>query len=368
MIDIISNDSTNYSIITATWQPFKSINLKASIIISDETPVKNIENDDYIDYMTRNDADNYLIHIRSFSGGDNRVAFLDGKTMQACFTDLNAANINALHTSGEYTLMLSDGNPVQVFRNCIRVGLLGIAGRFEDCNESWPLTDKWSQQKGDHIYIVEHETEDLYRVNWSDIKNSDFGKKVKILSKVTEFCLSKGGARLAAIQHQELVIFPGSQRISLKIEQAKNSQWQMVVSAAGKWVVGINVGGYAILTSIKHHRTKIQSLLSVQMTSSGTFGCNRKEKGQLYCIKTAIERRDRAILLLVEKDAICHAIGLEASGKMTLLHSVPTLVPLSISQFLYRVVTPVVATSIEGEFLAGGKGWVKKISIKLAKK
>ena len=68
--------------------------------------------------------------------------------------------------------------------------MIDITMRTIKCEQDIPIANRWWQKHGDYLYFIEH-NDDLIKVNWNDLVDTGFIKKIKIEYKVEDFYVSQ---------------------------------------------------------------------------------------------------------------------------------------------------------------------------------
>ena len=151
--------------------------------------------------------------------------------------------------------------------------------------------------------------------------------------------------------------------------------WTIVTSIAKYWIVSGDFHSQAVIESI-NEKGEIRSKIELNKTSNGcvnregreyedqdsSIDSEENDYAGIYSLHQAYVRGRRGIMLAIERDGCCHLIFVVYGG-MSKLQSIGSIVNVDVNES-NRVVHSV-AASTKGEFIAGGDGWAKRMSLKL---
>jgi hypothetical protein len=93
-------------------------------------------------------------------------------------------------------------------------------------------------------------------------------------------------------------------------------KWTIIIKACKYWIFCGEYEGKATIVSL-NFKAALCSELNLKMTCNGFKG-----KPNMLCLKTAIIREKKAIVLATERDGWCHLISISVKGRLMLLQSI----------------------------------------------
>ena len=109
-------------------------------------------------------------------------------------------------------------------------------------------------------------------------------------------------------------------------------------------------------------RGHFRSSIDIQMNRNN----HKTDHPDIYCQRTAFERGCKAVILAIERDGVCHLIGLASSGRLTMINKLPNMADGREYPYSnYEIILSVAETDKEGEFILGEYCWIKKLTLKL---
>ena len=186
-----------------------------------------------------------------------------------------------------------------------------------------------------------------------------------VKSNVEQFCVDRR-LGLATLNMDDTLSLPSHTKVDLKSKLDSEVTWTIVTCIAKCWIVcgDRDRGGHAIRASISD-KGDIRSTFDLKLMSNGYKSRDGRECGGIFRLHQAYVSGRRGIMLAIERDGCCHLISV-AYGSMSKLQSIDSIVPPDVVKPKYEcIVMSVTATGRNGEFIAGGWNWTKKITIKL---
>ena len=157
----------------------------------------------------------------------------------------------------------------------------------------------------------------------------------------------------------------GRAEVDLRKKVDSRAEWTIVTCIAKSWVVSghLDLDGHAIMARISK-QGNVRSTLKLKLTSNGYRNYDGRGYVGIFTLHQTYVRGRGGIILAVERDWYCHLISV-AHGRLSKLQSLDSIGSRRESYKRQRTVTSVAATGIDGEFIAGGMNWTKRISLKL---
>ena len=175
-----------------------------------------------------------------------------------------------------------------------------------------------------------------------------------------------GRLGLATLNVDNTLTLPVGTEVNLKAKVDFEATWTIVTCIAKCWIASgdRDLDGYAIMASISK-QGKARKPFKLKLTSNGYENSDGRQFAGIYSLHQAYIRGRRGIILAIERDGCCHLISV-MYGRMPKLQCIASIVNIDVADRENdRVVMAVTATGIEGEFIAGGFGWTRWISLKL---
>ena len=346
---------------------FRLLKLKAKFKATKDLHFKGLPNNYFIDSMTRMQGSRYVAGVTNYPAITGEAYCVDVGTRTAENLKLNADDcIDNSFVDDQYVLLVLCIEPMIIVRDLVKIGQIEFGAKYEICKNGNQISGSYAQQSGHSVYVVDHDT-CLNRIEWQDIKD---GKYVKTLVKrdVNNFYVD-GRLGLATLSRHNVLSLPGGTEVDLKAKVDAKVTWTIVACIAKWWIAcgdrDLLTDGHAIMASVNDNGD-IRSTLAVKLTSNGYV--NYKDGRQfagIYSLQKVNVRGRRGIMLAIERDGCCHLISV-VHGRMSKLQSVASIVNVDVIKHEKdRIVTSVTATGTRGEFIAGGKGWTRLISLKL---
>ena len=318
--------------------------------------------------MTRMQGNRYVMHARNYDRSKDESYFVDVDTLTTERLDLNNdGTITKCFVEGDHMLLVRYDQPILILRDLQKIGYIEFIVKREYCKNDRILIGRYVQQAGQSVYAVDAYTR-LYRIEWQDIKDGRYVKTL-VKSNVNNFCVDRR-LGLATLNLNHTLSLPNGTKVDLKAKFSAKATWTIVTSIAKCWIVcgdlDLDRDGYAIMAGISNHGYIISTLkLKLKLTSNGYKNRFGYMYGGIYSLHQVYVRGRRGIILAIERDGCCHLIS-GAYGRMSKLQSIASIVNVDVfKDESDRIVDCVTATGIEGEFIAGGWNWTKKITLKL---
>jgi hypothetical protein len=215
----------------------------------------------------------------------------------------------------------------------------------------------------------------LYRIEWQDIKEGIYQKKL-IKSDVKNFYVDK--ILGTAIVNEVGTLYLDNE---VEVDLTKvntEAEWTIVTCVAKCWIVSedldLDHDGHAIMASI-NEKGDVKSTLKLKLTNNGYIEEIVKDEEEsieggkarfagIYALRKVYVTGRRGIMMAIERDGCCHLMSVYY-GRLSVLQSIASIVPLDVvKDERYRVVMSVTATGAKGEFIVGGSNWTKLITVK----
>ena len=343
-----------------SYSHLRSFELKAYFKATKELNFKGLPNKYSNEAMTRMQGSRYLMRVYNTGTLKFESYYIDTDTMTAEAFALDIMySVNSCFVEGQYMMFVRYCQPTALIEGLQKIIQIDINAKLERCKNYEPFHGRYAQQAGHSVYIVDRQAR-LYRIEWQDIKDGKYGKTL-VKEYVFNFYVD-GRLGLATLNVDNTLSLPNLTVVDLK---AKVDKWTIVTRIAKCWLVcgDIDIDGYAIMVSVTE-KGYVRSTLKLKLTSNGYTNGGGKMFAGIYSMQKAFVRGRRGIMLAIERDGCCHLISVNY-GRLSKLQSIASIVASDIDHAGERVVMSVTATGTKGEFIAGGIGWTKKITIKL---
>ena len=343
-----------------SYAHFRSLELNAYFKATKDLHFDGLPNEYINRSMTRMQGSQYLMHANNLDTYNSESYCLDIDTLKA--RRLKLANFNICFIEGDYILVVRYFNPILILRDLEEIGQIEFYAKYENCKYNQSIDGRYAQQTDDSVYALNHD--DLYRIKWQDIKDSKYRKRL-VKSNVKNFYVD-GRLGLATINTDRTLSLPTLTEVDLKAKVCSEAIWTIVSCIANFWIASghLDSDGKAVMASISK-KGKIISALKLKLTSNGNRNRDGIEFAGIFTLHQAYVRGRRGIIFAIERDGCCHLISVD-NGRMSKLQSIDSIAPVDVIEGMeFDVVLSVTATVTKGEFIAGGYGWTKRITLKL---
>ena len=354
------------NILISSSAHLRSLKLKAYFKAIKDLHFDGLSNQYFNQSMTRMQGNRYLMHAYNDDKHEDEAYFLNIDTMTAERLAMNNGDTSSCFVEGQYILVVRYGGSIVILRDLQEIGQIEFVIKGNCCKNYHRIRGRYAQQAGHSVYVVDRHSS-LYRVEWQDIKD---GKYVKTLVKedVNNFYVD-GRLGLASLNTEDDLSLPSGTEVDLYAKVDSKATWTMVTCIAKCWIAcgdrDLKTDGHAIMASI-NNKGDIISTLKLKLTSNGHLNAEGLiEFAGIYSLHNAYTRGRRGIMLAIERDGCCHLISVNY-GIMSKLQSIASIVNVDVNKDeRNRIVMSVTSTGTKGEFIAGGKGWTRLISLKL---
>ena len=384
-----------YYILTFSYPHLRQLKpkkLKATFKATKDLHLKGLPNRYHTNSMTRMQGNRYLMDatelgVMNSCISDGYCVDLDTMTAKSLF-GLNARyGINNIFVDGEYVLRVRGDGPINIVRGLKVIGQIEFDVKYEICKNGNEVRGRYAQHVGHSVYVLDRDAR-LYRIEWQDIKDGKY-RKTLVKENVENFYVDKGIGLATLNKNDSLnmddtlnidgglnkddtldaghtLTLPSDTVVNLKAKVDSKAAWTIVTCIAKCWIIcGEHYhDGHAILASISN-KGDIRSILKHKLTSNGYVNNDGSKYAGIYSLHNVFTRGRRGIMLAIERDGCCHLISV-AYGRLSKLQSIDSIVNVDVVEDERdRIVMSVTATTTEGEFIAGGFGWNRLISLKL---
>ena len=345
---------------------FKPFNLNASFKAIIDLNFEGLPKEYSNFSMTRLPDSQCLIHAFN-NDSDNYDAYsVDFDTLKTTRLELDMCDVINCLIEGEYMLVMAYFEPMIILRDMEYIGQIEFDEKHKCCKNGYLISGRYIQQVDKTIYAVDYHG-CLYRIEWQDIKDCLYRKKL-VRSKVENFYVDRELC-LTTVNVDGTLSLESGVEVDLRQRIDSQTKFTIVTYIAKYWIISadIDCDGKAIIASISK-QGKIKSTLKLKLTCNGYNNeCMGLKFGGIFSLHQAYFRGMRGIILATERDGCCHLISV-AYGRMSKLQSIDSIVPVDVVECVDKrdfVVLSVAATGTKGEFIAGGFGWNRRITIKL---
>ena len=319
--------------------------------------------------MTRMQGNRYL--MQAFNCDTDKYASycVDLDTWKAKRLELFSSFILSCFIEGEYMLVMSNHCSISILRNLQKIGQIEIKGKYQKCKNIKDICGRWSQKASQTVYTLDKDGS-LYKIEWKYIKNMKNKKDAKdckelVKSNVTNFYMD-GRLGLATFNKDYILSLESGTKVDLRQKFDSKVKWTIMTCVSKYWIVSgdcVNTG-QAIIASI-NKQGNVRSKLKFKLTSNGfNLGYGKNFAG-IYSLQNVFTTGRRGIFLAIERDGCCHLISVHY-GRLYKLKFIDSIVNLDVVKGeANRIVHCVTATGTKGEFIVGGYGWTRLVSVKL---
>ena len=271
--------------------------------------------------------------------------------MEASYTFINAYLILIIRPSSQSI----------VFQGAKQMGKIDIKARSKACKNRAYIYGRWCQERGDDIYIIDIE-DGLYHISWLDIRAGHYDKFTKIAIGIQDFYIDRnGGAGLLSMDGK--VTLPRDKKVDINLIDAQKS-WKIVIKSASRWIVSGEAEDRASIVSIDKSG-RILSKIDIELTGNGLKNGAVTDPTFIDFIKSVIDRDNRSVMFVGERDGCWHLVSLSQRGKLILLQSNPTLAPKKITEKNQQILLSATKIANKSELIVSGYYWIKHISFRL---
>ena len=349
-----------YSILTCSYAHLRSFELKAYFKATIDMHFDGLPNKYSNHSMTRMQGSRYLMHAQNIATLADEAYCVDVDSLTAERLVLDIEDVSGCFIEGEYMLVVRYDNPMAISRDLKEIGQIESNAKYEHCKNGFTKRGRNAQQADRSIYFLDKHA-CLCRIEWQNIEVGKYCKTM-MKSNVRHFYVDKE-LGLATLNLDHTLSLPCLIVVDLKAKIDSEAKWNIVTYIATYRIVcgDRDIDGQAIMASISRHGVVI-STLRFKLTSNGY---KIDMFAGIYSLHQAYTRGRRGIMLAIERDGCCHLISV-ANGRMSKLQSIASIVNVDRNENKSEwIVTSVTATGSEGEFIVGGYGWTKRISLKL---
>ena len=272
-------------------------------------------------------------------------------------------NVMVDNHSGDMVVVGSHFNPLGVFRDFSKVKEIRIMSRYRTCKNGEQISERWSQQRGDDIFNIDDNNR-LYRLRWSDISNGKY--LVELFANQAEDFYAARNNKMSVLYMNGLLMIDDGKKIELKTVN-KKAKWTIVIRSLSRWIVSGDVDGYAVLASI-NNKAELESTIEIKLTALANGGLYLERQiliPTMYAIKVVFHRRNRSVLLAVERDGCFHLVAQASKRPLLLLKSYGRVSSRCEDHPYDRIICTATKTMLEGEFIISGTDYLKRIVFKL---
>ena len=343
-------------------------------------------------HMARMGGSQYMMNI-GFA-----IYFVDTKSLTAKKADFDMSNATGRYIkadiqdydlqhcfiNGEYMLLLTGFGGMAILRGLKYIGQIKFDYKLDACKNRQPIYSRYAQQVGNTVYALDH-SRSLYRIEWQDIKEGIYEKK-HIKSKVDNFYVDR--VLFLSTLDNDGTLYLDNEVVVHLTKVNTEAQWLIVTCVANYWIVSggldLDRDGHAIIAAVNKHG-EIKSTLKFKLTTNGcvdqisqnydspveggyfakfadTEGGTVKFAG-IFALRKVYITGMRGIMMAIDRDGCCHLIAVDY-GRLSLLQSIDSIVPRYIEKENHLVMS-VTATAVKGQFIVGGLGWTRMISVKV---
>ena len=305
-------------------------------------------------YMARVQGSQYLMDA------DIGFYIVDTNTLTAKEADYDFdMRLANCFIDGEYMLVVGLYGGIEILRDLQHIGQIEFQDRVEKCKNGQPIHGRYAQQTGQTVYAVDR-YEDLYRIEWQDIKEGIY-QKTLVKSYVQNFFVDKI-LGMAIVDTADTLYLDNEVEVDLTKVNTQ-AEWTIVTCIAKCWIVSGDHKDQASMASI-NKKGEVKSMLKLRLTSNGYKHWNGRGYEGIYALRKVYVTGMRGIIMAIERDGCCHLISVDF-GRLSVLQSIESIVPLDVvKNKKYRIVMSVTATAKRGQFIFGGFNWTKMITVK----
>lgn len=270
-----------------------------------------------------------------------------------------------IYVKGSMTVVIRCGYPI-LFSISGETAVIKSVGLFRNrkCKNDALITNRWSQQRGDMIYFVDSD-DDLCYIRWREIERFNVTVKMTAFTQVEDFFAAEND-EIAVIHLDGRLSLPMDKKIDLtKIKD--NVGWSIVIKISSKWLVCGDANGKATLALIGESG-RVNSVVSQTLTTNGYVAENSEYSvnTSMYCMKVVEQKKDRALVLAIERDCYCHLVAYYYPDNLVRLDTFSMISRSEVNMVKSeKVILSITKTNKDNEFIATGIHWVKIFTLKL---
>lgn len=270
-----------------------------------------------------------------------------------------------IYVKASMTVVIRCGHPI-LFGVSGQTAVNMTAGlcRNRKCKNEALITNRWSQQRDDVIYFVDSD-DDLCYIRWREIDRFNAAVKMTAFTQVEDFFAAENH-EIAVIHLDGRLSLPMDKKIDL-IKISDNVGWSIVIKISSKWLVCGDANGKATLALIGESG-RVNSVVSQALTSNGYVAENSEYSvhTSMYCMKVVEEKKDRALVLAIERDCYCHLVAYYYPDNLVRLDTFSMISRSEVNMIKNeKVILSITKTNNDNEFIATGIHWVKIFTLKL---
>ena len=275
-------------------------------------------------------------------------------------------NFTNCFIDGEFMLIVGYCRKIAILRDLKYIGKIDLDTIDESCKNGLTIHGTYSQQVGKTVYAVDRHGR-LYRIEWQDIKEGKY-QKTLVKPHVQNLYVDKE-LGVCTIENDTLSLESGTE-VNLRKEAYYYSNWTVVTCVAKSWIVSGDRNHFGDCNLVRDvtmatisKRGKVISRFKIKQTSNGHKNRDCKKYGGIYSLRKVYVTGMRGIMMAIERDGCCHLISVDY-GRLSVLQSIGSIVPSKVDNKSQRIVMSVTATGTRGEFIVGGWGWTRLITVK----
>ena len=242
---------------------------------------------------------------------DRYLHSLDIKSM-ATWRLMTVTRLDSLFSDGHLLIVLLGSINMTVYAVAKMIGCIEIKPRFRLCHNHLTIENRWHQQLGDIILVIDMKSS-LHSIKWSDIIEGKLDCHTQVNTLVEDFFMASEGT--AVLHKNGILKIPGRQSIDLK-PKIKDVTSAIIIKSSKHWIAcGMKDARCSIMAIV--NRTKISWLtLQTPKAEGYTLLTNRLA---MYSLKTVYEDRNRSVMMEVERDGCSYLVSASRSCRLVLL-------------------------------------------------
>ena len=313
-----------------------------------------------VNAIAKHNDDEHVVHIMDHKQNEKYIYRLNLKNNRAFATGEDTLTRSLISKNGIVLATKYDEDGSAVLIDGEKKANINVSVISEECKNGWCTANRFIQHRGDDIYYRDV-YDRLHTLKWSDIEAGNYSpEQVVVANNVQDFSMSQDG--VGVLNTNGKLKLPSGISFNLNSVSAE-AKWTNLDKVANHWIATGGLNDTAILASVGP-RGHFRSSLELQLTRNRYKTASHP---RIYCLRPAFERRGRAVILAIERDGVCHLVGMTARGRLATVTRLSNMADRGREYAMpnYEVVLCVSDDGVEGEFVLGGYCWMKKLALKL---
>ena len=314
-----------------------------------------------LEHSTHMEDDNYFGTVWTANSRKYSYFVVDFQRQTSIQLPIHTKGVSYTCINGSFILVIRRSAQAIVFNGSKQMGEVEIEARSRLCKNQAYIYGRWCQHRGDDIYVIDIKDE-LYHISWVDIKAGLYDKFTRIAVGIEDFCFDRNEGAGILSKDGKLKL-PRDKTVDLKLIDAHKS-WTIVIKSASRWIVSGEADNHASMVSIDKFG-RILSKIDIELTTNSYKEGGATKPTFIDFVKSVIERDNRSVMFVGERDGCWHLVSLLQKGKLILLQSNPTIVPEKITKKNEQILLSATKIAKKSELIVSGYNWIKRLVIRL---